>query len=398
MSKPNLSADPQKRNKTRHRGISYRTRADGSRSYAVYTDGRYVPVQGGEREALALQADLRGRKARGERVVINDKTKFEQLADEWFEAKSLRLRPRTRTDYRAALDLVLLPRFGKWRIAAIDAEAISRLVRDLEGQGLHTIDRNRPLRPLGCSSIENYLKPLQGVLSLAVRKGLITTNPFNHLTKDDRPKRNEKPPAHEWTDEEVTALLEASEQLARNPDSHYDYTPLLRLASRIGLRLGEVLGLRWEDFDKDASTLHIRRQWLRTGEYGPTKTPAGVRRIALPSALRDELITLRLRSTFSQNADPIFASLRGTPLNHRNLTRRGFEPARNLAKLPTEITFHDLRHAAASRLIRGGLDPVTVASVLGHEDATITMKVYAHMYDRHRTDDAVRRALAGDVS
>src|SRR5205823_1824757 len=111
MPMPNLSADPQKRNKTRHRGISYRERADGSRSYAVYSDGKYVAVQGGEREALAVQADLRGRRARGERVVVNDRTKLAQLAEEWFESKSVRLRPRTATDYRAALDLVLIPRF-----------------------------------------------------------------------------------------------------------------------------------------------------------------------------------------------------------------------------------------------------------------------------------------------
>lgn len=399
MSKPRVSADPQKRHSTRHRGISYRERADGSRSYAVYVDGKYVPVQGGEREALALQADLRGRKARGERVVVNDRTKFEQLAEEWFEVKSARLRPRTATDYRAALDLVLLPRFGTWRIAAIDAEAISRLVRDLERHGLHAIDRTRPSRPLGRSAIENYLKPLQGVLALAVRRRLISADPFGHLTRDDRPKREEKKPAYVWADEEVDALLAASEKNAAKRDAHYDYTSLLRLVAMLGLRLGEVLGLRWEDFDKDDSALHVCRQWLRSGEYGPTKTPAGVRRIAIPPTLRDELIALRLRSKFSKDSDPIFASLRGTPLNHRNVTRRGFEPARDLTKLPKEITFHDLRHAAASRLIiKAKLDPVTVASVLGHEDANITMRVYAHMYDRQRTDDAVRVALAGGAS
>jgi site-specific recombinase XerC len=62
---------------------------------------------------------------------------------------------------------------------------------------------------------------------------------------------------------------------------------------------------------------------------------------------------------------------------------------------PATLTFHSLRHAAASRLIRAGLDPLTVASVLGHEDATTTLSVYAHMFDRERTDEAVRAALAG---
>lgn len=215
------------------------------------------------------------------------------------------------------------------------------------------------------------------------------------LTDDDRPLREEKRPVHEWTDEEVEALLAASVALAAKRDARYDYTPLLRLVALLGLRKGEVLGLRWEDFDREAGALHVRVQWSAAGEYAPTKTPAEVRRIALPVDVRDEVIALRLRSRFSRDDHPVFASLTGSPLGHRNVTRRGFEPARDLAKLPGHLTFHDLRHAAASRLIGAGLDPVTVAGVLGHEDASVTLRVYAHVYDRQRSDDAVREALTG---
>jgi integrase len=226
---------------------------------------------------------------------------------------------------------------------------------------------------------------------------LISTNPFEHLTGDDRPAQEERRPPHEWTDNEVVALLAASKQLATKPEARYDYSPILQLIALLGLRLGEALGLRWEDFDKQASVLHVRRQWTRAGEYGPTKTRAGTRRIAIPSDLKDELIALRLRSGFSKETDPVFASQRGTPLGHRNVTRRGFEPAARQAKLEG-VTLHDLRHAAASRLISAGLDPVTVASVLGHEDANVTLAVYAHLYDRQRADEAVRLALAGGAA
>ncbi|HET8893021.1 MAG TPA: tyrosine-type recombinase/integrase [Gaiellaceae bacterium] len=388
------SPDLYKRHSTRYRGISYRERADGSRTYAVYFQGKYVTAGATEKDARNKQSDLLGRKARGERVVVNDRTTFAELAESWYESKSHRLRKRTSDYYRSALDLVLLPRFGRLKLAAIDADAISRLVRDLERHGLHAIDPKRPVRPLGRSSIENYLKPLQGVLALAVRRRLIASNPIDVLTADDRPKRTEKESAHEWAEDEITALLDASQRLAEKQESRYDYTPLLRLAATLGLRIGEVLGLRWEDFDRADGMLRVQRQWLRSGEYGPTKTAAGVRRIALPPTLRDDLIALRLRSKASQESDPIFASREGTPLGHRNVTRRGFEPARDLAELPESITFHDLRHAAASRLIDAGLDPVTVAGVLGHEDPSITLKVYAARFNRQRKDDAVRLALS----
>jgi integrase len=382
--------DPYKRHKTRYRGVTYRERADGTRTYFVFSGGSQHPVTGGESAALTLQAELRTTP----KIVVASSVRFHSFSEEWFQAKAPRLRQRTANYHRRTLDLVLLPRFGSWKVSAIDADAVASLVRDLEREGLHAIDPKRPVRPLGHSSIDNYLKPLRGIMALALRRKLTPANPFEVLTADDRPKRAEKQPVHEWTDRELTALHSAAQQLARNPQSRFDYAPLIRITERLGLRLGEALGLRWEDFDRNTSTLTVCRQWLRTGEYGPTKTRAGVREIALPHALRDELIALRLRSEFSQETDPVFASRSGTPLGHRNVTRRGFEPARDLAGLPSDLTFHDLRHAAVSRMISVGLDAVTVAGVCGHENASITLKVYAHWFNRESKDEQVRAALA----
>lgn len=73
----------------------------------------------------------------------------------------------------------------------------------------------------------------------------------------------------------------------------------------------------------------------------------------------------------------------------------------NLDPLPHQIravSFHDLRHAAASRMIDAGLDPVTVATVLGHEDPHITLKTYAARFNKQRKDEAVRIALAGSYA
>ncbi len=323
-------------------------------------------------------------------------TTFAELAEQWLEMKTSSgkrpLRARTANDYRRALDLVLLPRFGRQPVQAIDAEAIAHLIAGLEREGLHAIDRRRPKRPLLEATISNYLKPLQGTLKLAVRRRLIPDNPFAQLTDDDRPAVRKKKQAHVWSDEELEALLVASERLARKPVSNYDYTPLLRLTARLGLRLGEVLGLQWQDFDRRAGLLHIRRQWLICSEYGPPKTDAGVRTIPLPDDLRSELIDLRLRSEYSQDGDPVFASRLGTPLSHRNVAHRGFERAAEAAGIHG-VSFHDLRHAAASRLIATGLDAVTVAAVLGHGDPHITLKVYAHLFNRDERHEAVRRAL-----
>ena len=235
------------------------------------------------------------------------------------------------------------------------------------------------------------------MLALGVRRGYIAGNAFDHLTSDDRPQRREKVQAFEWSEEAVSELLDASRRLAREPESRYDYSTLLLVVARLGLRLGEVCGLQWQDFDKVAGTLTIERQWTCLGEYAEPKTPAAKRRIPLSPEIRDALIELRLRSRPSGDQDPVFVSRAGTPLTHRNVTRRGFEAAAEKAGIEG-VSFHDLRHAAASRLIAAGLSPVTVAAICGHTDATVTLRVYAHLFDRQRTDDAVRLALAGGGS
>ena len=258
---------------TRHRGISYRPRADGTRQYTVCFQGRYIGVEGGEREALAKQAELRGKAARGERPVTSTRATFAEVAEQWLASKR-HLRPWTRKNYRAALDLVLIPRFGQMRLTAITPEHIARLIRELEREGPSG-------KPLSSSMIDGYLRPLNGAMTFALRRGLITVNPCTLLTSDDRPHRRERRQDHVWSDEEIEALIEAAEELARKPASRYDYTPLLRTALFTGLRLGELLGLQWQDVDLHEGVIHVRRQHTRLGEYAPPKTKAALRRIPL---------------------------------------------------------------------------------------------------------------------
>ena len=147
------------------------------------------------------------------------------------------MRPWTRKGYRDALDRVLIPRLGSIRIAAISPEHVATLIRELESNGLSS------------STIGNYLLPLSGALTFAVWRVLLGMNPCSLLTNDERPDRRERRQDHIWSDEEIEALIQASENLARQPESRYDYSALIRTALFTGLRLGELLGLQWQDVD-----------------------------------------------------------------------------------------------------------------------------------------------------
>lgn len=348
-----------------------------------YRDKEDVGTFATEDEAYDKLRETLRKRGRGQRVIVPTKVRFPEPAKHWWEGAEGKLRPNTRRQYRDALDLLLVPRFGEWFIQAIDADAISELIRDLEKEGLHTVDPSRDKRGLGESAIDNYLKPLRGIMALAVRRHMIEVNPFDHLIASDRPKRAEKKEQYEWSPAALQSLLEASRRVAAKKTSKYDYTTALTFAAVTGERCGEVVGANWPDFDVDRSIVRVRQQHTRYG-YAPPKRRAGVREIPIPSDLRAMLIELKLAAKDANG--PIFASQEGTPLSGRNLAQRGFEAARDEAKLPAHLTFHDLRHAAASRMIGAGLDVVTVARVLGHEDPSVTMRVYAHLFDRVKSD------------
>jgi integrase len=378
MSASNTS-DALKRHKTRHRGIVYRLRDGGQRTYYVYANAGYVAAGGTEREAVAKQAELRGKAARGERVIVATKATFEEVGEQWYESKH-RLRRRTKENYRSSLDNVLIPRFGKKKIGAVTVDHIAALVRDLEKGGAAP------------STINNHLLPLQGTFAFALRRGLIGTSPYALLTRDDRPAPREKAHAEVWSDAKITALIESAEHLAKQPEARYDYSPLIRTALFTGLRQGELLGLQWQDVDLVKGAFRVDRQWTRAGEYGPPKTQSSVRRVPLSAEMTKYLAALKLRSKFSGNGDPVFASRTGTPLSHRNVTKRGFGPAAARAEL--QVSIHDARHAFASRMISRGIDAVTLSGLLGHKNPRVTLEVYSHLYDRQKTDDAVRAAMA----
>jgi integrase len=317
--------------------------------------------------------------------VTPTKATVAEVAEQWFESKR-HLRPWTRKNYRAALDNVLLPRLGPMQLAAITPEHIATLIRDLERKGIRG-------NPLSTSMIEGYLRPLQGTMTFAMRRGMIAVNPCSLLTRDDRPLRCERKQDHVWSDEEIQGLIEASERLACQPTSRYDYAPLIRVALFTGLRLGELLGMQWQDLDLHEGVLYVRRQWTRMHEYTPPKTKAAVRRIPLSDDMTKYFAAFKLRSGHSKDEDPVFAARNGKPLGHRNVTRRGFEAAASEATIEG-VTFHSMRHAFASRMIDRGISSTVLAALMGHESSTITERRYIHLFDRQRTDDAVRQAMA----
>jgi Phage integrase family len=138
--------------------------------------------------------------------------------------------------------------------------------------------------------------------------------------------------------------------------------------------------------------IHVRAQLSRAHRGAPArrvapKTAASVRDVPLVAQLARLLNAHRRRSPFARGEDWVFATARGTPYGHRNVSRRCLGRAAQLAGLNDDgwapLRFHDLRHTFASHLIIDlGLDPAQVSRMLGHARITITLDIYTHTCSR----------------
>ncbi len=367
----------------KHPGVYYRESRIGRRYEITFLDAtgarRWRTVDGGLREAQAALEDARQRSRHGERTAPASAPRVADYADAWLERKT-KLRERTREKYEVNLRVHVKPRLGRLKVSDVREDDVARLVREMEVAGKSG------------ATIQGVLVALGGMLNAAVRDGLLPSNPVHRLQRDERPRIGRKEKRALSTDE-IALLLDSA------PDG---YRAFLATAVFAGLRLSELLGLRWSDVDFDGGLLHVRRQWDRSGVYSEPKTADSVRAVMLIPSLVRTLAEHRVASRFSGDDDPVFVSSAGTPLGWRNVERRGMNVAvarAGLDRVPGKRrpTLHDLRHTFASMLIAHGLDVVFVSRQLGHKDPTVTLRVYADLFDRARHTDLARAAIEAAV-
>ena len=159
------------------------------------------------------------------------------------------------------------------------------------------------------------------------------------------------------------------------------------LALTLGLRKGELLGLRWVDVDLNRAELEVRQALQRIGTdllFQPPKTRHSRRTVPLPAFCLDALREYRSRQAAERLAAGedwrdyglVFPTKIGTPMEPRNLNRH-FYGVRARAGVPT-VRFHDLRHTCVTLLLDLGVPPHVVKAIVGHSDIEVTMTIYAH--------------------
>lgn len=267
-------------------------------------------------------------------------------------------------------------------------------------------------------SIPHCRRTLMAAFNEAVHRGMLVRNPVK-LANTPRTETTEIEP---YGVEEMARLLRAARDALN--------APRWTLATVLGLRQGEVLGLQWSDLDLDEGTLTIRRQLQRLGwvhgcpdrtncltkagipakrgadcpqRWGggivtrPVKSDAGRRTLALPATVTTELRAHRAEQAAKQlsselwTAGPgggwVFTDGIGHPLDPR-ADLAAFKELCRAARLPVK-RLHDLRHSAATMMLATDLDLRTAGQVLGHSQVALTAR-YSHVLADRKSVAAAR--------
>ena len=285
---------------------------------------------------------------------------------------------------------LIMAALGDKPAVSITPADVEALLRTVAATGVSARSVNRA-REIVCASFNFGMKPTTYSL------------PTNPALGTDRRRVPEPGVLLFYSPEEIELIARALETGFHRPvvtsrgeletfEDHRD-GEAIRVAAYSGLRLGELLAVRWRDVDWTGSALTISRS-LSSGVEGTTKS-GHVRRVPMADQAVAALDRLSQRDDFTSADDYVFCNARGRPLDGSALRRR-YKRARDAAGL-RPLRWHDLRHTFGSLLVAGGVDIVSIKDAMGHSQLTTTSR-YLHARPATERAAAFTAAFGGSAN
>lgn len=247
------------------------------------------------------------------------------------------------------------PYWGEWRLCDITKIDVQQFV-------LHKFDQQ-----LAWQTVRNAWIVLSSILDAAMDYGALAVNPARGVKFPLAPPRTAP---RILGRKDVGALLQQVDE---------PYRTMIGLVALTGLRIGELLGLRWRGLDLTAGTLRVLESVFE-GQRQRPKTQRALRTIPLGPHAVQMLTAHRARSPRTAPDELVFPNSKGDPLRESKVLTRVLQPAAERAGLG-RVTWHQFRHVHSSLLNDLGV-PVKIAQEqLGHASVQTTLNIYTHVID-----------------
>lgn len=308
---------------------------------------------------------------KGTQVLPSEYT-FAQWLDYWYKDIILpQIEETTAYGYRGMIENYLKPQLGEIRLQKLTARDIQQYYTWLMGE-----------KELSPNTVIKHHNLLTNTLNAAERQEYITKNPMRAVSPPKKRQREAK----FYTPEQLGTLLDKAVGTRLELPVY--------ICAYLGLRPGELCGLRWSDIDLEHQTITIENTRTQAGkkeiEKG-TKTASSTRTLYLPDTLCDMLKAAKenqqaCRATYKNaydDNDYVIVMEDGKPFRPNYLSELfgKFLADNDLPK----IVLHELRHTFASLSNQAGIPAYNIGKALGHSTPATTQKIYTHLLDQTHT-------------
>jgi integrase len=312
-------------------------------------------------------------------------TTVNELLDRYLDGLDAdqRLSPKTRHDCRVYAGYYLRPLLGERKVREITPEVVLAWQRKLLAEGVS----GRPLAP---NTIRLARAPLAGAFKLAVAERVVALSPVAGVS---RPAPRRSVPRH-WSPEQAREFLSLMEG-----DRTYSIWAFLMCA---GLRIGELVALRWPNVDLDEQVVRVVEFSTYLGHEvvsSSGKSRDAVRRVDIDEGLvavlraqRELQATERAAADSYEEGDYVFTRPAGGPYHPQQLSRTLGRYSEELGL--SRLTAHGLRHTCATLMLANGVPPKVAAERLGHSDPALFMNLYSHVTPAMQRDAAEKIGAA----
>lgn len=325
-----------------------------------------------------------------------DKTSIWTWLNRWLtDYVKPNVRIKTYEKYESSLRCYVKPVIGHIIITKIKAPDIQRLLNNMGDSA------GRKKQGLSSFTVRMTRRYLSMAFDKAIEVGLISRN----MVKATSPPRLLKEEIRPLSEEQAELLLKTAKsgeyiyygcKQQQKPDLSTKYlTPMaymvVLLTLNTGMRLGEVVGLKWVDIDFEGNSVRVNRAVVTSSHgvhFEEPKTKGSRRTIRLPSKImqafecyqkEQEKYAELLGDKFDNDKDLVFPNAAGKPMNTVNFTNRYFKRMIGQSGIDKAFSFHDLRHTHATLLLKKGVNIKVISERLGHSSIQLTLDTYSHV-------------------